>query len=418
MTMKSLRAALTATFLAATATSALMAGPARAADEPKVSREVGQALMAVQKDLQNKDYQAAVKDFQAAKQVSDRTPFDDYKIAQFGVYVYVPMKDMANADANAEAAADSPAMPDADKPQQLKTALILATQVKHYDKAVTYAKALQATNPTDPAVLSNIADAYYNGKDYADAEALVQKQIDADIAAGKRPDRNSLEILLSAQVGQKDEAGAEKTLEQLVAYYNDPNDWTQMIDVAFGTKGLRDLDAVWLGRLMFVCGAAPSPQDASIVGQTASHLTFFGDAVLAQQHGGTGFPDPTPRANADKKTIQQQIAAGARQGGEYNVKLAEALYSYGMYPEAEAAAQAAITKGGTKDPSEAPMVLGQAQLAQNKFDDAIASFQKVTGGGPATPRIVRLWIDYANIKKNPPPAATAAAAPAQQPQAH
>jgi tetratricopeptide (TPR) repeat protein len=133
---------------------------------------------------------------------------------------------------------------------------------------------------------------------------------------------------------------------------------------------------------------------------------------VAQQHGASGYPDPTARADADKKTMAQQIAAGQKQGGQYNAKLAEALYSYGMYPEAQAAAELAMSKGGATDPSEAPMVLGQALVAEGKYDDAIAAFGKVTGGGPATPRIVRLWTDYANIKKNPP-AATAAAAPAK-----
>ena len=54
------------------------------------------------------------------------------------------------------------------------------------------------------------------------------------------------------------------------------------------------------------------------------------------------------------------------------------------------------------------MVLGQALVAQGKTDDAITAFGQVTGDGPATPRIVRLWVAYTNIKKNPP-AATAAA---------
>src|SRR6185369_11881424 len=106
-----------------------------------------------------------------------------------------------------------------------------------------------------------------------------------------------------------------------------------------------------------------------------------------------------------KQTIPAQIAAGQKANGKYNVKLAEALYSYGMYPEAEAAARLAQQQGGMDDPSEAPMVLGQALVAQGKYDDAIASFGKVTGGGPATPRTVRLWVDYAKIKKNPPVAA-------------
>jgi hypothetical protein len=79
--------------------------------------------------------------------------------------------------------------------------------------------------------------------------------------------------------------------------------------------------------------------------------------------------------------------------------LAEALYGYGMYREAEAAATLAIQKGGNADASEAPMVLGQALTAQKKYDDAVTAFGQVSGGGPATARIARLWADYARIKK-------------------
>ena len=207
----------------------------------------------------------------------------------------------------------------------------------------------------------------------------------------------------------KDEAGAEALLEQLVAYYNDPNDWAQIIDVTFGTPGLRDVDAVWLGRLLFLTGAPVSQNNANMIGSIAGHLTFFGDAQNAKTHGGAIDPDPGPRADADKKTIPQQIAAADKANGTFSAKLAEALYSYGMYPEAEAAATKAIAKGGNPDTSEAPMVLGQAQAAQGKFDDALASFGKVSGGGPATARITKLWVDYVTIKKNPPAAAPAAA---------
>ena len=280
----------------------------------------------------------------------------------------------------------------------------------------THEKANWAKKMTDPSVVSNITVAYYNAKDYAGAQAMLQKQIAADKAAGKAPTRETLQNLLDVQVAQKDEAGAEATLEQLVAQFNDPKDWTQMIDVAISSKGIRDVEVVWLGRLIFLSGATPSQQDANLFGSTASHLTFFGDAQVAAQHGGTGFPDPNARAEADKKTIPAQIAAEQKQNGNYSAKLAEALYSYGMYPEAEAAAKVAMTKGGATDSTEAPMVLGQALTAQGKYDDAIAAFGQVQGGGPATARITRLWVALAKIKKNPPaaaPAAAAAAAPAK-----
>jgi hypothetical protein len=45
------------------------------------------------------------------------------------------------------------------------------------------------------------------------------------------------------------------------------------------------------------------------------------------------------------------------------------------------------------------MVLGQALAAQGKYDDAVAAFAQVKDGGPVTPRIARLWTDYAKIKK-------------------
>jgi len=409
MTSKQFRAPLTVALLA-TAATALLAFPAQAA--PKLTRAVNNALADEQKVYTAGDYKAAADDIAKARAVDGRTPEDDYWINKIAINVAIKSNDMAAAAQDAEAAADSPAMPPEDKADIVRLALILANNQKQTDKAVVYAKTMQAMNPTDPGVVSQITVAYFNAKDFPDAQAMVQKQIDTDTAAGRKPSRDSLQNLLDVEVAQKDEASAEKTLEMLVADYNDPKDWNQMIDVALSSRGLRDVEAVWLGRLAFLIGTTPVPQDLTLIGATADHLTFYGDAEQASQHGGTGFTNDNARADADKKTIPAQIAAGEKQGGQYNAKLAEALYSYGMYPEAQAAAQLAITKGGATDATEAPMVLGQALAAQGKYDDALAAFGKVTGGGPATQRITRLWVDYCNVKKNPP-AATAAAAPAK-----
>lgn len=412
MSSKSFRAPLTAALFAAAATVALMASPAFGATT--LTRGVNNALAEAQKATNAGDLAAAKAALDKARTVAGKTDYDDYMINSVAVTVAVKGQDMAGAAAAAEGAADSPAIPEDQKAATLRTALILANNQKHFDKSVVYAKALATTNPTDATSQTAIIQAYYFAKDYPDAIAAIQKRVDADKAAGKPVDRQSLQMMLDIKVAQKDEAGAELILEQLVAAYNDPADWTQMIDVAISSKGIRDVEVIWLGRLLFASGAKPSQQDVDLFGSNASRLTFFGDAQIAKQHGATGFPDPGPRADADKKTIPAQIAAGQKQNGEYNAKLAEALYSYGMYPEAEAAAKLAVSKGGVKDTTEAPMVLGQSLLAQGKYDDALAAFGQVQGGGPATARITRLWVALANIKKNPPaPAATAAAAPAK-----
>ncbi|HEV7959991.1 MAG TPA: hypothetical protein VGP01_03095 [Rhizomicrobium sp.] len=410
MTSKQFRAPLTVALLA-TAATALLAFPAQAA-APHLTKAVNNALADEQKAYTAGDFKTAADDIAKARAVDGRTPEDDYWINKIAINVAIKSNDMAMAAQNAEAAADSPAMPPEDKADIVRLALILANNQKQTDKAVGYAKTMQAMNPTDAGVVSQITVAYFNAKDFPDAKVIVQKQIDADIAAGRKPSRDALQNLLDIEVAQQDEASAEKTLEQLVAAYNDPKDWNQMIDVALSSKGLRDKEAIWLGRLAFLVGVTPAAQDLTLFGSTADHLAFFGDAQQASQHGGTGFADNGARADADKKTMPQQIAAEPKQNGQYSAVLAEALYSYGMYPEAEAAAQLAITKGGATDSTEAPMVLGQALAAQGKYDDAIAAFGKVSGGGPATQRITRLWVDYCNVKKNPP-AATAAATPAK-----
>jgi hypothetical protein len=330
--------------------------------------------------------------------------------------VHIGMGDYNGADVDAEAAADA-ALSDptaTNEPATVyKPAMQLALNAKHYDKAAKYAKALQSTTPPpDAATMALIAQSLYLGGDYAGATAIAQANIAASKAANTKPARNDLDIVMSSQVKAKDEAGAEATLEQLVQYYNMPEDWGQILGVSLGAKGMEEIDYIYVGRLALAVGAKISPQDAQAIGTTAnSKLALYGDAEQMQAVGG---PAPDPREAADKKSIPAQIAAGAKQGGEYNVKTAEALYGYKMYPEAQKMATDAKAKGGMKDPTEADMVIGMAQAAQGQYDAAATTFGGITRANPAKQRIVRLWAAYAKSKAAPATAAAPAApAPAK-----
>jgi len=406
MTSKLLLAGLTAGLLLGASATAMAAD---APKPPKITSGVAKNLQAAQTANNKKDFPAALAAVQEAKKVSDRTPYDDLMINRFSMSIHVGMQDMAAADLDAEAAADTDpsVIPDADKATVYKPALQLALNAKHYDKAAKYAKLYQATNPP-AADLTLITQALYLGGDYAGATAMAQKNIDAANAAGQKPNRNDLDVVMAAQVKQKDEAGAEKTLETLVASYNTPEDWKQLMEVSLTTKGMRDIDYIYMGRLMFLQGGPLSQADASLIGATASKAGLYGDAVLAEKAGGTGFPPPESKVDADKKTFAQQIAAGAKQNGVYNVKTGEAAYGYGMYSDAEALAQAAKTKGGLPDPTEADMLIGMSQAAQGKYADAAQTFGAVNQPNPAAARVVRLWTYFAKQKANPGTGATAA----------
>jgi TolA-binding protein len=178
-----------------------------------------------------------------------------------------------------------------------------------------------------------------------------------------------------------------------------------MYNVAITSPGIRDIDAVMVGRLMFASGLPVSKDNAQLVGETAQKLAMYGEAQIAQQKGATLTLDAA-RSNGDKASMPEQIRLGATQNGIYNVKLAEALYGYGMYPQAEAAARAALAKGGV-DASEAQMLIGMSLFQQGKLAESAQAFTEVKGGSAATPRIARLWGTFIKVKQSSAPAAPA-----------
>jgi len=401
MKSKFLVAAVSAGFLFGAAQTALAADAPKA---PKLTNAIAKNLQDAQKAGNAKDFPTALAAIDKAKAVSGPTPYDTLMINRFAMGIHVGMGDLAAAGVDAEAAADvdPSVIPDTDKPNVYKPALQLALNAKHYDKAVKYAKLYQAlTPPPSGADLGLVSQALYLGGDYAGATAIAQKNIDAATAAGQKPARNDLDIVLAGQVKQKDEPGAEKTLEALVANYNQPDDWGQLMGVSLTTKGMRDIDYIYMGRLMFLQGGKMRPEDASLIGSTASRLGFLGEAVQAQKLGGQGFTDPGPKVDADKKSFPAQVAAGAKQNGVYNVKTAEAAYGYEMYADAETLAKQAKAKGGVPDATEPDMVLGMAQAAQGKYAEAAQTFASINQPNPASARVVRLWTYYVKAKANP-----------------
>ena len=416
MTTTTIRAAITAALLLGAAATAYAADDkakvAAAPAAPKLTSAVQKALSEAQTANNKKDYPAALAAIDKAKAVDSRTAADNVMINRFSMAVHIGMSDYAGADVDAEAAADA-ALGDPtatnDAATVFKPALQLALNAKHYDKAAKYAKAYQATNPP-AADMPLIAQAYYLGGDYDGATGVAQKNIDAAKAANAKPARNDLDIVMSAQVKKKDEPGAEVSLEALVQYYNDPADWGQILGVSMGGKGMTDIDYVYLGRLMAPTGAKTSAQDVQLVGATANKNALYGDAEAFQKLGG---PAPDPREAADKKSIPDQIklSQSPKGTGEFDVKLAEALYGYGQYQDAITAAQTAKQKGGAKDAIEADMVIGQSQAALGQYDAAAATFAGITAPNPGRARVVRLWTYYAKSKTAAP--ATAAAAPAK-----
>jgi len=383
---------------------------AKPAAGPSLSSATGRALGNVQKLVIAKNFPEALKALQEA-QKGATSDYDKLKLNQFMTVVAINLGDEAGAAAAAEAAADLPeaSIPPEDKQEVYRNAAALALNAKRNDKAIGYARQLIALGANDARSQQIISTAMYSAAPPAEATAYFQKLIDASIAAGKKPTRDVVDMKINVHLKANDNAGAETTLEQALLLFNDPKDWDQMYNVAITSPGIRDIDAVMVGRLMFASGLPVSKDNAQLVGETAQKLAMYGDAQIAQQKGANLTLDAA-RINGDKASMPEQIKLGATQNGIYNVKLAEALYGYGMYPQAESAARAALAKGGV-DASEAQMMIGMSLYQQGKLPEAAQAFTEVKGGSAATPRIARLWGTFIKVKQ----AAAAPAAPAPAP---
>ena len=125
----------------------------------KLSPNVAKQIVAAQKAAQGGDWAGAKAALDAASLVPNHTPADDYEIQEFTLLIDANTNDIPGAAAAAQAAADSPAAPDADKQKNYKNATQLSLMAKQYDKAADYAKKLQATNPTDPGMIEAMGQA-------------------------------------------------------------------------------------------------------------------------------------------------------------------------------------------------------------------------------------------------------------------
>ncbi len=432
MMKRFVRAAFTASLLCAAAGASSLLGTATslAADsksDEKVSPAVGKQLIDAKKAIEAKDYATALVSVKAAQAVPDHTPIDDYRINQFLAIIAFNLKDIPTATAAMEAAADSPVMPAEDKPATLHNAFGLAAAAKQYDKAITYAQALEAIAPFDDTTDLQVALIYYNLKDATHAQQYAQKAIDLDKAAGKQPDPDALRLVMNGQVQKNDMSGIEASLESLVLA--DPDhaaaSWRDLVNLAFQSKGANEIDLMFLYRLKVLAGAMTDADDFTTLASSDEEFGYPTEAVDILQKGiasgkvssgqvAEQLGKARKDAALDARELPETVSGAAKsKTGEADVKLGEDYWGYGRFADAEAAARRAITKGGLKHPSEGPLLLAATLVAQGKYAEGIQAFAQV-GGTPATLKVAHLWTLYAQGKQKQAPAA-AAPAPAPAP---
>jgi tetratricopeptide (TPR) repeat protein len=276
-----------------------------------------------------------------------------------------------------------------------KTVAQLYFQVKEYKKAAEWAKKWLDKHPGQEEMAVLLGQSYYVMNDYKNAANVMMGVVNAAEHAGRQPQENWLQIVLSSQFKLDNRDGIGEALKKLVRYYPKPDYWENLLDL-YRRKGTTT-DRVTLGyyRLMSDVGVLKQKDDYVEMAQLAIDAGVPGEA---QQVVEKGVDNGTLKS--DNKTEQgryDRLLAGAKKSaasdraaltqlakeaekatqGQPDVALGQAYLSYGMFDEAIGALQRGIRKGGVTDADEAQVSLGIAYLRKGQKDQARQAFKAV-----------------------------------------
>ncbi|HVS76163.1 MAG TPA: hypothetical protein VHE11_04460 [Steroidobacteraceae bacterium] len=370
-----------------------------------VSREVGKPLKAAQEDLQKSDYKGALEKLQAADALPKKSPYEQHLIDEMEGYAYVRTKQYTQAAKALEPGLTDGFLAPDQIPQRTVALAQLNYQIKNYDKAIQFGQQAIDKGYADAQMPTLVGQAYYLKGDWKGVQRFESSQIAADEKKGTAPDNTSLQLLLSACLKMKDEGCTDNALQKLVVYHPKPEYWQQLLYSMFKTvKSDRNLLQTY--RLASEVDVLKRPEDFTDFAQLAIEAGSPGEAEQVIEKGMQAniFPDARTKGKAerllkdakkasarDQATLSKSAQeAAAASNGQQDVGLGLAYYGYQQYDKAVKALTQGISKGGLKNPSEAELLLGIAQLKAGDKSAALKAFKSVKGD-PTLERLATLW---------------------------
>ena len=246
-----------------------------------------------------------------------------------------------------------------------------------------------------------VAQAYYLSGRVDQAVALLKS-----LTSGSRPGEAALKLLYSAAYKAGDNDAMRSALERLVADYNRPEYWGNLLQLAEGAKALKDQQTLDLFRLRIATGSMKRPDDYVTAAEMALEFGSSAEAANVVQKGVdakvlTGdrvtklLNTAKAQAANDTANYQKNLAAAQKvKSGDDLVKLGQQLVGAGRAQDAVGVIQQGIQKGPT-DKDETQIQLGLAYLAAGQKAAAVSTFNAVSKQNANDAMIAHLWAIYA-----------------------
>ncbi len=385
-----------------------LAGPALAAAAKNTNSEkVATLLKPAQEALKAKNYTAAMAKVHEAEALPEKTPFDQYTIAEFGCSASAGAGNYPDAAKYCEQKLNSSFMPEAEAPGLTKTLVAINYQIKNYDKTIELGqKAIKGGYATDEIKVV-VGQSYFLKGDWKGTLSAENALIDEEIKEGHPPKEQQLALVLNSCVKLDDTNCQEKALEKYVQYYPKPEYWSFLLSHA-RQSSTGDANNLQILRLMADTDSLKDPGDVNEAAQLAVDAGSPGEAqrILEKAFAANVFTDQrskdrnTRLLESVKKSVstdQPGLAKGeadanAAPTGQKNAAVGLAYFGYGQYDKAVEQLQKGLSKGGLKNESDTKLLLGIAQFKAGHKDDALKTFKSIKDDqNKALERLAYLW---------------------------
>ncbi|HXN10885.1 MAG TPA: hypothetical protein VN859_06550, partial [Steroidobacteraceae bacterium] len=198
------------------------ASAADAPAAPTVTAKLAKPLKAAQEAMAAKNWDAALAAIKEAQAVPvEKSAFDNYIMNAWLSVIYQQKQDVANEILALQIASESQYASAEQQKAWLKAIVGLYFTQKDYAKVVESGQTALKHIPSDPDILTSIADAQNRLGKYKEAAAAIQQVIDRQ----DKPDEKLLAFQWNCYSKANDDAGAARVIEKLVTYYPKPDYW-------------------------------------------------------------------------------------------------------------------------------------------------------------------------------------------------
>lgn len=384
-------------------------GLASAQAKQSVSKAVVKQIQAAQKAIEAKNWGECSSQLRQASALPGKTPYDDYAVNELLGFCAIRGNDFATAARALEAGLNAGFLAQDQVPSRVRALSQVNYQLKNYAKSIDYGNRAIRGGFADDDIYVLVAQAYYIQGDHKGTLRFVSDWVEGVEKRGQAPKENALQLMLSSCLKLDDSECTTMALEKLVSRYPKDEYWQNLMQKLLRSDAT---DRVMLNvyRLAAVVNAMRRADDYIEMAQLAIEAGLPGEAQSVLEQGinkkviaeardidraNRLLATAKRQADADRATLStQEKEAAAAKTGDAEVRLGQAFLSYGMNDKALAAIQRGIARGNLRNPAEAQLSLGMAQLQLGNKSEAAKAFRAARGDATLS-RVGNLWALHA-----------------------